>query len=299
MRRALVLGSLIAVLVPLPALAQVKPDQVRFEWLTGLLLHGSMADVTFQLDTTPFGGVLIQRNGGTLDVDPSFSYGARVSYRLSERVEVLGSWLHSEGRYRVKFPALATEAGDFDLEALLLAGFDFTGPQTRVGHATSLAKTDVYLATLRYDFPLMRRHLFPFVTGGAGLYRERSAGNIFSLEFAHEVPASVQIAELAGVDPLSGSGISTFTIDSTDLLASLGVGLRASISDRWGVQVEGQDLLRVNADLSYIDASSTAPPDAAAFRLYQTTFKGSKGIIHNPSITVAVNYALWPYGSPR
>ena len=299
MRRALVLAGLIAVLAPASAQPQTKLDRVRFEWLSGLLLHGSMADVTFQLDTTPFGGVVINRDAGTLDVDPSFAYGVRTSYRFSERVSVLGSWLHSEGRYRVKFPALATEAGDFDLEALLLAGFDFTGPQTRVSHATSLAKTDVYLASMRFEFPLMQRRMFPFFSGGAGLYRERSDGNVFQLEFAHEVPSGVQIAGLAGVDPLSGTGISIFTIDATDILVSVGGGLRASLSDRWGAQVEVEDLLRMNADLTYLDATSTPPPEATSFRLYQTTFRGKKGVIHNPSLRIAINYALWPFGSPR
>ncbi len=281
------------------ASAQTRTDRVRFEWLGGLLMHGTMADVDFVLDTTPFGGVLVQRNGGTLDVDPSFAYGLRTSYRLGPRVQVLASWLHSEGRYRVQFPALAQDEGNFDLEALLLAGFDFTGPQTRVSHATSLAKTDIYAAQVRYEFPVLHSRMFPFVSAGGGIYRERSDGNVFRLEFEREVPASFQIADLAGVDPLAGTGISLFSIDATDILVSLGVGLRASIGRNWGVQIEAEDLMRLNADLTHLDATSTPPPDPDAFRLYQTTFAGRDGLIHNPSVRIALNYALWPYDEPR
>jgi hypothetical protein len=297
-RRAFALAAVIAAASG-PVQAQTKTDLVRFEWLSGLLLHGTMADVTFQLDTTPFGGVLIERSGGTMDVDPAFAYGLRASYRLGPRFQILGSWLHSEGRYRVLFPALAQDEGDFDLEALLLAGFDFAGPQTRVAHATSLSKTDVYAATLRYEFPVLDAKLFPFFSAGGGIYRERSDGNVFRLDFAGEVPASIQIAALAGVDPLAGSGISVFSIDATDVLVSLGGGLRASISEKWGVQFEIEDLIRVNADLTHLDATSTPPPDATSFRLYQTTFRGRDGIIHNPSVRVALNYALWPFDEPR
>lgn len=302
MRRAFALAGLVAALCgPLgnPAQAQTKTDLVRFEWLSGLLLHGTMADVTFQLDTTPFGGVLIERGGGTLDVDPAFAYGVRASYRLGPRIQVLGSWLHAEGRYRVLFPALAQDEGDFDLEALLLAGFDFTGPQTRVAHATSLSKTDIYAATLRYEFPLLGARMFPFFSAGGGIYRERSDGNVFRLEFDGELPAGVQIADLAGVDPLANTGISLFAIDATDILVSVGAGLRASISERWGVQIEAEDLIRVNADLTYLDATSTPPPDPEIFRLYQTEFRGADGLIHNPSIRIALNYALWPFDEPR
>lgn len=282
-----------------PAPAQTRTDLVRFEWLGGLLMHGGMADVNFVLDTTPFGGVIVERSGGTLDVDPAFAYGLRASYRLGPRVQVLGSWLHSEGRYRVQFPALAQDEGNFDLEALLLAGFDFTGPQTRVSHATSLAKTDIYAASVRYEIPVLDSRMFPFFSAGGGIYRERSDGNVFRLEFEGEVPASVQIADLAGVDPLAGTGISLFSIDATDILVSVGIGLRASIAKNWGVQIEAEDLMRVNADLAYLDATSTPPPNPEVFRLYQTTFSGQDGLIHNPSVRIALSYAVWPFDEPR
>ena len=71
MRRALASSAVAALLCPLAAGAQTAPDRVRFEWLGGVLFQGSMASATFQLDTTPFGGILIEREGGSLDVDPS------------------------------------------------------------------------------------------------------------------------------------------------------------------------------------------------------------------------------------
>ena len=303
MRRALAPWVVAVALWPLAARAQTAPDKVRFEWLGGVLFQGSMASATFQLDTTPFGGILISRTGGSLDVDPSFSYGLRSTYRLQPRFSLEATWLHSEGRYRVLFPAEATEAGDFDLEALLLAGFDFqtgqTGGGSRAQSALSLAKTDFMLGGLRYEIPALDRWLFPYASLGAGVFRQRSDGNVFHLEFEGDVPSNITLGEMSGQDPLASAGISIFSINSPDWLLGVTGGARASISPRWGVEVELSDLVRMNADLTHIDATSTPPPDVDSFRLYQTTFEGVDGIIHNWAVHLAVNYAVWPYGSPR
>jgi hypothetical protein len=280
------------------AAAQTQPDLVRVEWLTGVLFHGDQAEATFALDATPFGGILIERSGGGLDVDPSLSYGLRLSYRLSNRLQVLGSWQHSEGRYRVTFPAESRDEGDFDLEALLLAGFDFT-IGSRVESAMAIAKTDAYVAALRWEVPALRRHLFPFLSAGAGLYTESSGGDVFRMEFEGTVPAWAQIAERSGTNALAGQGISIFSIDSKDALVTLGGGFRASLGPRWGVELEVEDWVRLNPDLSHLDAASTPPPDVETFRLYQTTFQGGDGLIHNIGIHAAVNYAVWPFDAPR
>jgi hypothetical protein len=302
MRRALASIVAVALVMPHGVSAQTAPDRMRFEWLGGVLFQGNLASATFQLDTTPFGGVVIQRSGGALDVDPSFSYGLRASYRYTERVSLQGTWLHSEGRYRVLFPALSTDPGDFDLEALLLAGFDFqtgtTGGQ-RAESALSIAKTDFYLASFRYEIPVMRRWLYPYASLGAGIFRQRSDGSVFRLQFERDEPPGITLSEMSGVDPLGQVGISIFSIDSTDWLLGVGAGARASISPRWGVEAELTDFIRLNADLTDIDASSTPPPDASTFRLYQTTFAGEKGLIHNWGVQLAVNYSLWPSGAPR
>jgi hypothetical protein len=291
---------MMATLAPLAAHSQTAPDRMRFEWLGGVLMQGDMAQATFQLDTTPFGGILISRTGGGLDVVPSFSFGLRSTYRLKERVCLQGTWMHSEGSYRVRFPALSSEPGDFNLEALLLAGTDFQGAAgTRAESATSLAKTDCYLAGARYEWPVLNRRLYPFFSLGGGIFRQRSGAPVFHVTYEGDQPANVTLAELSGVDPLEGSGISVFTIDSTDILVGAGAGVRASVSSRWGVDVELNDLMRMNADLTSIDASSTPPPDANVGRLWQTTFAGRKGLIHNWSMQVALTYAIWPFGSPR
>lgn len=303
MKRVLASAAVTAMLWPLAAGAQTAPDRLRFEWLGGVLFQGSMASASFQLDTTPFGGILIERTGGSLDVDPSFSFGLRPSYRIGQRLSLEGTWLHSEGRYRVLFPARASDPGDFDLEALLLAGFDFQtgqgGGGPRAESALSIAKTDFYLGSVRYEIPTMGRWLYPFASLGTGVFRQRSDGNVFRLQYSGSEPAGQQLQAMSGIDPLDRAGISLFSIDTTEWLVGVGAGARASISPRWGVEVELSDLMRMNADLSYIDASSTPPPDVDSFRLYQTTFSGTNGLIHNWGVQLAVNYALWPYGSPR
>lgn len=292
-------GILVALLMSSEAVGQTLPDRVRVELVSGVLFQGSMAEAAFQLDTTPFGGVLIQRDGGSLDVDPSFSYGLRSTYRLTEKLQIIGSWLHSEGRYRVTFPALATEEGDFDLEALLLAGFDFTIAGSRVASAMSIAKSDFYTAGVEYELPILRRRFFPYMTLAGGIFTQKSDGNVFQLEFDGDVPASLQIAERLGFGSLAGSGISIFAIDSTDWLATVGGGIRASLGEKWGVHLAVHDMMRLNADLSQIDAYSTPPPDVDTFRLYQTVFDGKEGLIHNVGVQVAVSYATWPFGAPR
>ena len=185
----------------------------------------------------------------------------------------------------------------------LLAGFDFQtglgGSGTHAESALSLAKTDFILGSVRYEIPSMERWLFPYASLGTGVFRQRSDGNVFHLEFSGDQPDNITLQEMAGGDPLASAGISMFSIDSTDWLVGVTGGARASISARWGLEVELSDLIRMNADLSHIDDSSTPPPDVDSFRLYQTTFEGVQGVIHNWAVQIAVNYAVWPYGSPR
>jgi hypothetical protein len=289
-----------AAFAPVVAHSQTAPDRMRFEWLGGVLKQGDLAGATFQLDATPFGGIVISRTGGALDVVPSFSAGLRTTYRLNERVSLQGSWQHSEGRYRVLFPALSSDPGEFNLEALLLAGTDFTGsPGTRAESATSTAKTDCYLAGARYEWPVLNRWMYPFFSLGGGIFRQRSGAPVFHISYEGDQPASTTLAELSGVDTFTGTGISVFNIDSTDILVGAGAGVRTSVSPRWGVDVELTDMMRVNADLTSIDAASTPPPDASIGRLWQTTFAGRKGLIHNWSIQAALTYSIWPFGAPR
>lgn len=295
------LGLAIALLAATAASAQTQPDRLRVEFQTGVLFQGSLADAAFVLDTTPFGGTVIERGGGSLDVDPSLSFGLRTTYRIAERLQIVGAWMHSEGRYRVQFPALATEEGDFDLEALILAGFDFQlGPNARAASAMSVAKSDFYSAGVEYDLPILQRRFFPYAVVTGGIFTQKSDGDVIQLEFQGDVPAGNRLqALIAGGTGLESAGLSVFQIDSSDLLVTVGGGIRASLGGKWGAHLSVTDMIRLNADLSDLNAESTPPPDAASFRLYQTTWDGTEGLIHNFGVQLALSYAAWPYGAPR
>jgi hypothetical protein len=302
--RVLALFAVLAVGLADPgrALAQHTSDRARIEWVSGYIDQGSMADVAFALDVTGFGGPLIERSNGTLDVDPSPWYGARGTFRLSERVFVGATWMHSRGRYRVQFPALATIAGNFDLEGLILAGEDFQAqadPRVRPESAMSDALTDIYMASVTYEVPILRRWAFPYLSLGTGLFTQKSDGDVIRLEYETAVPSRVEAIENLGLSAAGLSGLSIFSIDAADWAVSIGGGMRVALSDRWGVDVGLEDVVRMNADLTHLDATSTPPPDLFQSRFYSTTFAGKEGTIHNIALRVSVNYAVWPFRGPR
>ena len=95
---ALVTAALAFVLsTAIEAKAQVEPERLRFDWVTGVLLSGELASSTFVFDTTPFGGDRTERSGGWLDIDPSLWFGLETTWRLNSRFSVSGSWMHSTG----------------------------------------------------------------------------------------------------------------------------------------------------------------------------------------------------------
>ncbi len=296
---ALVLAAI--ALCATSALAQTEMDRWRVEAVTGVYYQGDMADATFQLDTTPFNGTLVQRDGGNLDVDPAFMNGLRVNYRVNQRLSVNAAWMHAEADYRVQFPALASDPGNFDLEGLILGVLDQgVGGAQPVDDAASEAKIDTYVVTARYEFPILNRWAFPYFTLGGGLYKQKSVGSVFRLEFEEDIPSFFQPIYAQGQDPLQTIGISRFAIDATDWLIAAGTGIRCSLNDRWGVEASGEYLLQLGADFTDLDSKSTPPPGTTSFnQLFQTTFQGVNGSISNFSIRIGVTYAFWPADRPR
>lgn len=299
-RTLLMLLAGVALFAP-RAEAQVKPDLLRIEWVSGIFMQGEMASAAFEFDTTPFGGIAVEREDGSLDVDPAFLYGLRTDYRLSDRFSLSGSWMHVVGQYRVAFPAEATEPGDFDLEGLILGMFDFVASDDgRMSSAMSDALIDVYQATVRYEIPMLGRWAFPYLTVGSGLYTQKSDGAVIRSQYEEDPPVFFETQIAAGLDPLQGVGISKFFIDQKNWILSMGGGVRASISDRWGVDLQFEDIVQMGTDFTDIDASSTPPADAInSGRLFSTTFVGTEGAIHNFTLRFALNYAFWPSGSRR
>jgi hypothetical protein len=281
--------------------AQHAPDLFRFDWVGGFLLTGDLAEAGFVADFSTFGGARTERTDGRLDVGPSPWYGVEATYRINDHYSISGSWMHSRARFRIEYPALAAEEGVFDLEGLLLAGEDFQnfGSESRAESAMNDAITDVFLASLTYEIPILRRWAFPYVSVGAGVYKLKSDGAVIEVRYEGEIPARLEGTLAAGGNPLEFLGISVFGVDSVDPVLSVGGGMRVSLSERWGVDVVVQDLMRIGADHSDIDAASTGEVDPEAFRLYQTTFSGRKGTLHNLGISLAMNYAFWPYGARR
>jgi Outer membrane protein beta-barrel domain len=299
-KKAITLLLALPALAAAPAFAQTEADLARFEWIGGLFLQGTLASASFSFDTTPLGGILVNGEGGTLDVDPTFLYGIRASYRIASRWSLSFSWMRAQAAYRVQTPSRSRDGGNFDLEGLILGLFDFQ--QATTGHLASVmsdAHIDTYLASARYEIPVFGRWGFPYLSVGTGLYRQKSESNVFRSDYSSDPPAIYQPIFAAGGDPLQIIGVSQFSIDSTDLLVSVGTGLRASLSNRWGVDVGVEDMIQVGADYSGIDAASTPAPDPDNNRLFSTTFRGKKGLIHSFAIHAALDYAFWPWGRPR
>ena len=296
-----------------PAFAQRQAERFRVDWTTGFLLQGSVAEASFIADFGQFGGQLIQRDQGTLSVDPAMWYGVQGTWRVSENLSLTGSWLHSRGRYRIQFPALASIEGDFDLEGLLLATLDFQSQQlgsAQAERAMSDALTDVYLASATWEFPSLDRWLFPYFRLGAGIFKQRSDGNVIRFQFEGPLPSTVEQTEgVEGVPVEAAWGLSVFSIDQTNPAFSIGGGFRASIGKQWGVDVQLESLTRFAVDMDYLGDASTPPPDPTAFRFYSTSFgrwdaeQGryvvDTGTVNNFGFRVSLTYALWPYGAPR
>jgi hypothetical protein len=284
------------------AFAQTAPDRARLEWISGIFLPGNFADVDFVADFSSFGGVVVERNNGFLDVDPGIWYGTRGTYRLNERWTLGATWMHHQGRSRIQFPAEASISGNFDLEGLLLAGDDFaTGgiEGRRAERAMSDIVSDVYLASATFEFPILERWAFPYFSVGGGFITQKSRGNVIQFEYEGDLPPFAEAVVNAGGSQTAQFGLSVFSIDESGPVVSAGAGIRVSLSPRWGVNLLFEDIARLGADLTYIDATSTPPPDPERFRVYSTTFHGAEGLIQSFGIQFSLNYALWPYGSPR
>jgi opacity protein-like surface antigen len=301
-RRLLPAFLLVLAAVPETVSAQPDPGRMRFEWTTGYLNTGALGEVDFIFDSSGFGGPVVARDQGTLDVDPALWYGATATYRVNRKLSLAASWMHSEGRYRATFPALASIEGVLDLEGYILAVQDFAfqqNPDQKPSSAMSKALSDLFMVSASYEFEALNGWMSPFFTVGAGLFTQRSADRVISLEFGSVVPENVQTSENLGVDPLSSFGLSSFVIDDTNPAVSIGGGLRVAISERWAVHAQVEDLIRLGADLTYIDDTSTPEPDILTGRLFSTTFRGTEGSIHNFGVRLGIDYAIWPFSRPR
>lgn len=302
MRRLLPAFLVLLAGLPAPVRAQPEAARMRFEWTAGYLNTGSLGEVDFIFDSSGFGGPVVARDQGTLDVDPALWYGAKTSYRFTPRFSVAASWMHAEARYRATFPALASIDGVLDLEGYILATQDFAfaqSPDQKPDAAMAIALTDLFMVSAVYEFETLDGWMSPFFTLGAGLFRQRSDGRVVSLQFGRTVPENYQTATNLGADPLSAVGLSSFVMDDTDPAVSVGAGLRVAISQRWGVHAQVEDVVRLGTDLTYIDETSTPAPDLQQGRLFSTTFRGAEGSIHNFAIRFGVDYAIWPFSRPR
>ena len=161
------------------------------------------------------------------------------------------------------------------------------------------AVTDVYLVSANWEFPSLNRWFFPYLTAGTGLFVLRSDGTVFQFGYEGEIPPVWQYSqEVQGVSPEESFGVSVFTVNETDLVLSFGGGFRVSLSERWGVDVLAEDIVRVGVNMSELNDTGD-PPDATMFRLFSTSFTGAEGTVHNFGLRASLNYALWPYGAPR
>jgi opacity protein-like surface antigen len=301
--KRLLLVPILAVLLPAEASAQVAPERVRFEWLTGFLVQGTVGTASFSADLSGFqNGQLVERDEGIVDVDPAFWNGIGATYRLNSRFIVGASWMHSAARYRVQFPAQASDPGNFDLEGYLLASADWTSlfqggdPPER---AMSDAVTDAFLLSGTVEIPLQSRRVFPYAKLGLGVFRQSSQGTVFDMVYGSNPPLFVRQLEAAGLTVEEDAfGVPLFQVRETNALVSLGAGVRVSVTDRWAVGVHLEDLVRINPDLSEFEVSSREP-DVEAGRVFSTTLSPVSGSVHNFGVRLSASYSLWPLGVPR
>lgn len=295
------LGALaLAGLFAAPAGAQVEVERLRFEAVSGVLMQGNLATTDFIADFSQFGGARIVRFDGTLDVDPSIWYGFRSTYRWNESLSFTGSWMHTRGRYRVQWPAEASIEGNFDLEGLLLSINDFAfggGEIFRADRAMSDAVSDLYLATATWEFPVLDRWAYPYLSLGGGVFQQRSDGAVIQYGYESDIPAPLQY--LNPGDYERSIGLSVFSLSGTNPVVSYGGGMRVSIGQKWGVDLQLEDVVRLGVDHSHVDATSTPEPDPLAQRLFSTTFRGTEGAVHNFGFRLSLTYAAWPFRGPR
>jgi hypothetical protein len=298
---------LLSWLVP-QAWAQRPLDLVRIHGTGGFLLQGNVGTSDFTADFSNFGQGVIQRTNGKLDVDPSFWGGIEGTYRLTRRLSVGASWMHSRGRLRVTFPALSRDPGDFDLEGFVLAASDFLQQSafggSRPERAMSDALTDVYMGSATYELPGLYKIFFPYATVGLGMFRQVSEGPVFKLEYEGALPPAAEIVTLAGGNwEREAFGLPELFIDETNMVASLGGGVRAALGSKWSAEVRIEDLIRISPGLENLQGSVPLPdPDdpGAAFRVFSVSVAPSDAaLIHNFGVRLSLGYAVWPYGAPR
>lgn len=287
-----------------PASAQSALELLRFNGVGGALIQGNVAKADFFADFSAFGGQVVERSNGDLDVDPTFWTGLETSYRLNPTVTLSGSWMHSRGRYRVTFPALSRDPGNFDLEGFILAAQDFSQLQVggaKADRAMSDAVTDFYLLAATIEKPLSNRRYVPFATLGGGIFRQTSEGNVFRLEFRGSPPFGYSVSELLGGSvERDGFGLPLISVDQTNPVVSFGAGMRVSLGKKWSAEFRGEDLIRINPDLESLRGSVARPTEDESQRFFAVSVVPSDAsMIHNIGFRFSLGYALWPFGAPR
>jgi hypothetical protein len=286
-----------------PAAAQWAPDLLRVQLVSGILMQGDFGEADLVADFTDFTeAAYTVRNNGSMDVDPSPLMGLEVTYRLKERITLGASYLHSRGHYRAQWDSQSEDGGTFDLESFLLMTLDWvaqTQGSSRPIQAMSNAMTDIYMGSVAYELPLLRRYLFPYLTAGVGLFRQQSDGTVIRFDWEGAPPAFKEQLDLVGLSvEEDGFGVPLFNVDETNFLTSFGAGARVSITKRWGAEIRIEDLIRWGVKNDGIEAS-TPPPDRQGGRVFSMTTRSKDGAIHNLSARIALIYAFWPFGAPR
>jgi hypothetical protein len=302
-KKVLTLSLVVFVLQVTPASAQLAPELLRFQWISGVLMQGSVASGEMISDFTQFvESGYTERSGGELSVDTGLLSGIEVTYRLGSRLTVGASWMHSRARYRLEFPALASDPGNFDFESFLLMSADwvqdFQGG-SRPTQGMSDAITDIFLASVTYEIPLFERKLFPYWTLGGGIFRQTSDGEVFRLQYEGDPPPFYEILDVFGLSPEETAyGVPVFSVKETNPVIAAGMGFRVSFSGRWSAELRLQDFIRLSPDLSEFDVGTPAP-DPEEGRVYSVTLRPEEGMIHNFGVHVSLAYSLWPFGAPR
>ena len=303
MKKVLTLSSVVLALQVSPAAAQLSPELLRFQWISGILMQGNVATGEMISDFTEFvESGYTERTGGELSVDTAFMGGLEVSYRLGERFTVGASWMHSRARYRLEFPALSSDPGNFDFESFLLMSADwvqdFSGG-SRPTRGMADAVTDMFFANVTYEIPILERRLFPYWKLGAGIFRQNSDGSVFQLDYEGDPPPFYETLDIFGLSPEElAYGVPVFEARETNPLVVAGMGVRVSFSSRWSAELRIEDFVRLSPDLSEFNVS-TPDPDPEQGRVYGVTLRPEEGMVHNVGVHVSLAYSLWPFGAPR